>query len=88
MDLFNKIVDFLKQNGGFFNKIVDLCSEIVDFLFERGVLPHLPNIPGYGPGIYKLAICTLIEGGKAVIQGWFQANRLQVNYLYSRSQRY
>ena len=33
----------------FLNKIVDLFGKIVDLLFERGVLPHLENPPGYGP---------------------------------------
>ena len=33
----------------FSNKIVDLFGKIVDLLFERGVLLHLENPPGYGP---------------------------------------
>ena len=42
--LFNKFVVFS-------NKIVDLFGKIVDLLFERGVLPHLENPPGYGPEV-------------------------------------
>ena len=28
---------------------MDLFGKFVDLLFERGVLPHLENPPGYGP---------------------------------------
>ena len=51
MDLFNKIVDLFNKFVAFSNKIVDLFDKIVDLLFERGVVPHLENPPGYGPDL-------------------------------------
>ena len=50
MDLFNKIVVLFNKFVAFSNKIVDFFGKIVDLLCERGVLPHLENPPGYGPG--------------------------------------
>ena len=47
----NKIVDLFDKFVAFSNKIVDLFGKIVDLLFERGILPHLENSPGYGPVI-------------------------------------
>ena len=44
----NKIVDNFGKFVAFSNKIVDLFGKIVDLLFERGVLQHLENPPGYG----------------------------------------
>ena len=47
---FNWVVQhFFKHNLWLF--IVDLFGKIMDFLFERGVLPHLENPPGYKPCI-------------------------------------
>ena len=52
VDLFNKIVDLFDKFVAFSNKIVDLFGKIVDLLFERGVLPHLENPPGYRPVLH------------------------------------
>ena len=49
LDLFSKIVDLFNKIVDLFGKIVDLFGKIVDLLFERGVLPHLENPPGYKP---------------------------------------
>ena len=51
----------------FSNKIVDLFGKIVDLLFERGVLPHLENPPGYGPVLLQSdtseSLCKSFEEG-------------------------
>ena len=72
VDLFNKILDLFSKIVDLFNKIVDLFDKFVAFsnkivnlfgktVFERGVLPHLENPPGYGPGMCTDYLIMLIK---------------------------
>ena len=58
MDLFYRTVDLLNEIEDIFSKIMafkqnsgPFLTNLRTFYLERGVLQHLENPPGYGPGI-------------------------------------
>ena len=60
VDLFNKILDLLDLFDKF---VVDPFGNIVDLLFERGVFPHLENLPGYRPALLIIQSHNTLAGG-------------------------